>query len=167
MKRKWKVIWIMLMVTMLLFTSYSITQMSYLEVKAANETNIKPVKKKPYKKYHPKKVAKLANQYTKKVKGMVYIPTLLKLKLKKGEITKKEYKKYYPTAGTGYYEIYINQNLNEAYSAGGKRLKSEKAIAKYIRGLYKYRSEKYFYVEYKGKKKVKGKKCYVFRCYRG
>jgi len=123
------------------------------------------------KNYSPKRVCQIANQRLKNTRNkngekLTYIPDDLKAMLKRGEITKKEYNKYYPTDGTGYFIYYIRPGFDNATDITGQRLKNESQIAEYLVGFYRAGDEKYFYVAYGGKVNIRGTVYYKFQLHR-
>lgn len=138
----------------------------------SQKKQVKLTVKKAGNNYSPSRVAKIANQRIRNyrnLKGekMVYIPDLLDKQLKNKEITRKEYKKYYPDSGTGYLILYYKVTLDEILTIDGQRLRTELAIAEDIADYYRGNNAKYYYVKYDSKKLINGTWYYVFHAHNG
>lgn len=143
-----------------------------IRIKYGKQTKkVKLTVKQSGKSYSAQRVCDIVNQRLKSVKNrngekMTSLPDLMKQGLKDGRITKAEYKKYYPTAGAGYFIYYIGTDLNSAITISGQRLKNESQIADYIIGFYEFSLDKYYYVQCKGKVNIDGKVYYKFQLHR-
>lgn len=115
--------------------------------------------------YNPEYVVALATEKTKAY-GKILIADDLNQMLANGEITQEEYDEYYPYDGTGYYNVFVETDLNRASTTSGRLLNTEDGIAEYIAGMLALETGPYFAIEYAGI--YKGTDCnfYEFRCHR-
>lgn len=115
--------------------------------------------------YSPQTVVALATAKTKAA-GKVLLTENLDRLLAEGQISKEEYKEYYPYDGAGYFSVFVQMDLNQASTTSGERLGSEDGIAQYIAELLALENGPYFFIEYAGTYDNGGTNCYEFRCYR-
>lgn len=125
-----------------------------------------PRKPVEYQAYDPNKVVAIANQKLKE-RGLTLLPEEMDRALADGRLTKEEYDAYYPTAGSGYWMLTVNCNLNEARDVSGTtQFHNESDIADYIAGMTVGNNVSYGYIVYGGTTDFAGKTLYMFYCYR-